>query len=333
MIVVWRVTQRCNLSCPFCAYDRNSSWPRRDADATVVRRFGAVLAEYQRVTGDPVLVSWIGGEPFLFSPLPELTIVFTKELGLRLSATTNGTALGSVSVRELVLAHYTELTVSVDGIGPVHDGLRGWRGGYAALREAVVQLAETKRRNQQGPRLRANVVLMRQTVSQFEPLCVELAGWGIEEITFNQLGGRDRPEFFPRHRLRAENAAWLTSEIPRLRERLAGLGVHLKGSDNYLGRIRASIRDEGIPVADCRPGEQFLFINEAAIVSPCNFTTRGYGVSLDELDCVNALLELPKRFARSRMEARLPPCDDCHSTQFFEKFSPASVNSLQTFRL
>ena len=48
MIVVWRITQRCNLSCPFCAYDRDSSWPRREADASVIRLFGGVLAEYQR---------------------------------------------------------------------------------------------------------------------------------------------------------------------------------------------------------------------------------------------------------------------------------------------
>src|SRR2546425_166815 len=168
MIVVWRITQRCNLSCPFCAYDRKSSWPRREADASVVRRFGAVLAEYQRATGDGVLVSWIGGEPFLFPQLSELTVLFTQELGLRLSATTNGTTLGSAAMRAHILAHYTELTVSVDGIGAVHDGLRGWRGGYEALRVAVVQLAETKLKDQHGPRLRANVVLMRQTIADFE---------------------------------------------------------------------------------------------------------------------------------------------------------------------
>lgn len=320
MIVVWRVTQRCDLSCRFCAYDRSLSWPRREADATVIRRFGKVLSEYQHAAKDPVLVSWIGGEPFLFRPLRELNVFFTRELNLRLSATTNGTTLGSAATREHILDHFTELTISVDGIGAAHDNLRGWHGGYAALRQAVMQLAETKRRRQRGPWLRANVVLMRQTLSGFEQLCVELAGWGIEEITFNQLGGRDRPEFFPTHRLLPEDASWLTEEIPRLRRRLAGLGVNLKGGDNYLVRIQASSADEKIPVADCRPGERSLFINEAGIVSPCNFTTRGYGVSLDELDCVDSLRELPKRFAESRMATHLPPCADCHSTQVFEKF-------------
>jgi len=321
MIVVWRITQRCNLSCPFCAYDRRVSRPRRDADVGAVLRFGAALAEHQRATGDSVLVSWIGGEPFLFSPLRDVTAFFTKELGLRVSATTNGTTLRSAAVREHVLAHYAELTISVDGIGSIHDELRGWRGGYAALRDAVIDLAETKRRNHHGPRLRANIVLMRQTLADFEPLCIELAGWGIEEITFNQLGGRDRPEFFPAHRLHSEQGARLQKEIPRLRARLAGLGVGLCGSDRYLFRIQASSRDETIPVADCRPGEQFLFVNEEGIVSPCSFTTRGYGVPLTELDGAEELLDLPKRFAQLRRERRLAPCEDCHSTQVFEKFA------------
>ena len=105
MIVVWRITERCNLSCPFCTYDRRAPGPRREADVLAIRRFGAVLAEYQRTTGEQVLVSWIGGEPFLFRPLAELTILFTKELGLRVSATTNGTALSSATVREHIVAH------------------------------------------------------------------------------------------------------------------------------------------------------------------------------------------------------------------------------------
>ena len=102
MIIVWRITERCNLSCPFCAYDRRVTRPRREADVKTARRFGSVLAEYQRNTSDPVLVSWIGGEPFLFSPLNGLTVFFTKELGLRVSATTNGTSLNSASVRDHV---------------------------------------------------------------------------------------------------------------------------------------------------------------------------------------------------------------------------------------
>ncbi len=320
MVVVWRITQRCNLSCPFCAYDRTNAWPRREADAARIRRFGAVLAEYQSVTGCSVLVSWLGGEPFLFPGLQDLTAFFATQLGLRVSITSNGTTLDSAHVREHICAHYSELTISVDGIGSVHDELRGWPGAYASLRNAISALAETKRQDGRGPRLRANVVLMRQTLARFESLCVELADWGIEEITYNQLGGRDRPSFFPSHRLLPEQTAWLLREVPRIRLHLAARHVSLNGSENYLRRIQASSRDETILVSECRPGRQFLFVNENGIVSPCSFTTREYGVALEELDSLASLRELPMRWADQRRERRSVACEDCHSTHVFEKF-------------
>ncbi len=321
MIVVWRVTEKCNLSCAFCGYDRRLQRARRAADVDLVRRFGEVLSNYQAATGDGVMVSWMGGEPLLWPPLTDLTRWFTRHLSLRVSTTTNGTTLGDSVVRQHLLAHYAELTISVDGIGAGHDELRGWPGGYALLREGVKQLAEAKRNAGQGPRLRANVVLMKHTMADFEELCRELADWGIEDITFNQLGGRDRPEFFPAHRLLPEQATWLAGNIPRIRKRLAEAGVRLWGGDGYLQRILASSRDEPIPVADCRPGERFLFINEAGLVAPCSFTAHGYGIPLTELTSADALRELPARFVRARTERQLSPCADCQSTQVFEKFA------------
>jgi AdoMet-dependent heme synthase len=321
MIVLWRITERCNLSCGFCAFDQHLVRSRREAEVSQMRRFASVLAEYQRLKDDSVLVSWIGGEPFLFRHLNKLTLFITQELGLRVSATTNGTLLGCKKLRQHILAHYTELTVSVDGVGMVHDSLRGWRGGYDSLRESVIELSEAKRVDRRGPKLRANVVLMRETVHDFERLCLELASWGIEEITFNQLGGLDRPEFFPAHRLLPEHTIWLTQNIPSLRLKLSALGVNLAGGDNYLLRIHTNALEKRIPIAHCNPGEQFLFINEAGVVSPCSFTTQGYGISLDDLDCVQAVCELPKRFAALQSERRLSPCHNCQSTQVFAKFA------------
>ena len=44
----------------------------------------------------------------------DLTEHFTRTLGLRVSTTTNGTPLGSAVVRDHILEHYSELTVSVE---------------------------------------------------------------------------------------------------------------------------------------------------------------------------------------------------------------------------
>ena len=131
MIVLWRVTERCNLSCGFCAFDRSLERPRREADPRDVFRFAEVLASYREATDDEVMVSWLGGEPLLWPPLEEMSRVLHTRLGLRISTTTNGTGLRSRATRELLRAHFAELTVSVDGLAATHERLRGWPGGYS----------------------------------------------------------------------------------------------------------------------------------------------------------------------------------------------------------
>jgi MoaA/NifB/PqqE/SkfB family radical SAM enzyme len=320
MIVVWRVTERCNLACSFCAYDRRLARSRRDADPEAMLALGSALSEYQHAVGDPVLVSWLGGEPLLWAPLEHLTTAFVNDLGLRVGITTNGTALASERVRAHVLDCYDEMTVSVDALGTAHDDLRGWRGGFAQLQRVVPLLAAKRRASR--PRLRANVVLMRDNIARFPSLCLELAEWGIDEITFNQLGGNDRPEFWAVHRLTPNDVDRLASELIELRRALAMRGVTLRGGERYVERIRSSALGRRLPVRDCGPGERFLFVSERGIVSPCSFTEDALGAPIAELTSGADVAALPARFGASR--ASRPPsmaaCDDCPSTQVFAKF-------------
>ena len=325
MIVVWRVTERCNLACVFCAYDRRVIRARGEADPGAVRAFGTALAEYQRMSGDPVLVSWLGGEPLLWRPLPSLTSYLVRDLGLRVSGTTNGTALAAPAVRAHVVDHYAELTVSVDGFAPLHDALRGRAGGFDALCRDVRALAAEKRRAGHGPLLRANVVLMRDNVADFERLCIELSGWGIEEVTFNQLGGNDRPEFFPAHRLRPADVDRFGERVDALRRRLADDGVRLAGGERYVERIRSSAAGRRLAVADCGPGEAFLFVSEAGLVAPCSFTGDAYAVPIAELSSADDVTALPARFAALRANRPVAVCGDCPSTRVFAKFDRAHV--------
>lgn len=320
MVVVWRVTERCNLGCEFCRYDRRVPGRRCDADPRQIAKFGKLLAEYQQSSADPVLVSWLGGEPMLWPPLTDTAVLFRRDFGLSLSLTTNGTQVSSPAVRSHLLENYAELTISVDGFAAFHNAVRHFQDGFESLRRAVALLAEEKRKIGFGPKLRANIVLMRDNLDLFEPLCVELVSWGIEEITFNQLGGNDRPEFYPSHRLLPHQAEWLESEFPRIRRTLADLGGRLLGGDAYLRRINATSNGESIPVQNCRPGESFLFIDERGRIAPCGFTVDAYGKCIDEIDSERDLRELPLRFAAARHATRQAACDDCHSTQVFGKF-------------
>ena len=110
LVVVWRITEACDLACPFCAYDRRLRRARASANPAEVLAFGTVLRDYARAAQRSVLVSWLGGEPLLWPPVWEVSRIFVEECGLRLSATTNGTALRSAAVRENSARYFSELT-------------------------------------------------------------------------------------------------------------------------------------------------------------------------------------------------------------------------------
>ena len=322
LVVLWRITEICDLACPFCAYSRELRRSRTSADPDDILRFGALLSDYGRNYQRAVLVSWLGGEPLLWRPLFEISRVFKREFGLQVSLTTNGTRLGSAEVRSRIAADFDEITISVDGVGAGHDSGRRASGLYDRIQENVRRIDQLRGGRGHTPRLRVNTVLMRDNIHSFESLCQAAAEWGIEDLTFNALGGRDRPEFFPDHCLRPDDVKWLRESLPGIRERMAKLGLVILGSDRYLGRFQATVTNNQLPIADCQPGQHFLFIDERGVIAPCSFTTRGYGIHRTEIHSARDLAGLPLSFMDRQQAQCLAPCCDCPSTQVFGKFDP-----------
>ncbi|PJG46277.1 hypothetical protein CAF53_18960 [Sphingobium sp. LB126] len=324
MIILWRVSNHCNLACPFCAYDKRLGIAREEADPVQVARFIDLLGAWRREYGREVLLSWLGGEPLLWTPRDKLDERAAQQ-GVGLSLTTNGTRLCSPRVRAQLVRHYREITVSVDGVADFHDAMRGWWGAFDKLSQTLPALVAE--RDAAGARLkvRVNVVLMRDNIAAFPALCRVLAGWGVDEISFNQLGGRDRPEFYPGHRLRPDDVALLTRLVPPLRTELHRVGTVLVGGTSYLQRIADTVAGRSLPIADCRVAETFLFIDEAGRIAPCSFIPDHFDISIDDLHDPGDLDALPRQL---RMHQRAHPagdCADCPSTQQFEKFEPLAA--------
>lgn len=319
LVVVWRITEYCDLGCRYCGYSREVRRPRTHVAADTVLAFGAVLRDHARETGRAVLVSWLGGEPLRWPPLADVSRTLAREYGLRLGVTTNGTRLGDERVLALLAECYAQVTISVDGGPGFHDWVRGAPGLFERLRNSLLRLRERKTQTGMGPLIRINTVLMRSNLIGFGGLCEALAGWGVDEVTFNALGGVERGgEFYERERLLPEHLAWLRAELPGLRARLAERGLIIRGAARYLDRLEAAARSHPWPVADCEPGRSFLFIDQHSLVAPCSFTTRGYGAPLAE---VRSIAHLPQLMRERQQQQRLPACDDCRSTHVFGKFS------------
>lgn len=321
-VVVYRVTDYCNLNCVFCAHARSLSRPRRQAAPSAVRALGKLLGAHRKQTGNPILVNWLGGGPLAWSDLVPATMLY-KNYGLDISATTNGTTLLNTERRTFVARKFTQLTVSVDGFEAFHDAKRGAKGLFRAVEKGVRALVQMRDAFKSPLRIRMNTVLMSENVTAFPDLCRSFANWGIDEITYNQLGGRDRPETFDALRLRPQDIDFLAQTLPSIQSDMKARGVYINTNPTYLDRFRAYALNQAMEVENCNPGRSFLFVDEQTRIAPCNFTVDSYGVSVRDVPTLAAFQNLPNVFAERQRTTRDPACRNCMSTQVSGKFKPA----------
>jgi MoaA/NifB/PqqE/SkfB family radical SAM enzyme len=319
-VVVWRITEHCNLGCGFCAYDRALPFKRLQADPAEVERVAALLLAWSANQDRSVLISWLGGEPLLWPPLLPLSARI-KALGARLSLTSNGTRLHEAQIRQALLDYFSELTISIDAWGKAHEQLRAWPGGFDKLAQSLDQLFAERAQRQSTLAVRVNVVLMRSNLAQFADLCQKLSRWPLQVISFNGLGGRDRPEFYQQEQLLPNQIEQLAAMLPALRMQLAACGISLSGDQRYLQRLRHTASGWMLPVRDCQPGQQFLFIDERGRAAPCHFSIDDYGVNIRELRCAQDFDAMLQHFARRQLDQPAQACADCMSTQVAGKFA------------
>ena len=320
LVVVWRVTEACDLDCAYCEFRRSQRGPRHSTSAAAALAFGRLLGEWQAATGRPVLLSWLGGEPLRWGPVWAVSHELRQAHGLSLSVTTNGTALSDPARRQQLVEDFAEVTLSIDGTEAAHDAVRS-AGQYAALRAVIEDLRDRKAAVGRGPVLRVNTVLRRSTLTALEALGTELAAWGVEELTFNALGGAPEDAYYAAEHLRPADLDWLTHHFDLLQARLAVQGLRVRGSQRYVRRLEYTARGWRWPVEDCAPGDQLWFVDEHGRLAPCRFAGGEYGIPVATLTSLEDLRGVPARLAAARRKRPALACMDCQSPQYFGKFS------------
>ncbi len=193
------VAQKCNLACSYCYAEggsfgnepRNMPWEVAEA---AVRRLIAGASPGERVN-----LAFMGGEPLL----NRTTIRRATELAAGLAAaadvkagfsvTTNGT-LVSADDAAFFEQHAFAVTISLDGVGDVHDRLRpmkGGRGSYGRILENLGPLLACAMRMQVTARVTVTPrnLDLRTTLDEF-------IGLGFHSVGFAPMlaspGGRDQ---------------------------------------------------------------------------------------------------------------------------------------------
>lgn len=125
-VVVWNVTQRCNLHCGHCYADSHD----REYPDELSTEEGKRLLEQLASFGVPTVL-FSGGEPLLRGDLLELAAE-ARRLGMRTVLSTNGTRIDRRAATRIAAAGFSYVGISFDGIGTLHDKLRGSRGAFEA---------------------------------------------------------------------------------------------------------------------------------------------------------------------------------------------------------
>ena len=130
-VVVWNMTQRCNLKCAHC-YAQAVTDKGEDPINTEKAK---VLIDDLAAYGAPVIL-FSGGEPTIRQDLPELASYATSK-GMRAVISTNGTLIDRNMAKVLKDVGLSYVGVSLDGGEEVHDHFRGVKGSFRRALEGL----------------------------------------------------------------------------------------------------------------------------------------------------------------------------------------------------
>lgn len=138
------ITKKCNFRCSMCNIWKDKS--SDDLSLEEIDRFAK--SEYLKKV---FVIGLSGGEPFIRPDLVDIVQIYKKRLKKlkQVTLSTNGSLTGKIksdvsSILESGLE--TDVTISIDGIGNVHDKIRGFSGSYERIVETVHMLRNLQRK-------------------------------------------------------------------------------------------------------------------------------------------------------------------------------------------
>jgi len=259
------VTYRCNARCRMC-----DIW-QRDFVSEVEPGF------YEHLPRSLHEVNLSGGEPVLRTDLVDIVAVIARRLPeARIIVSTNGLLterLARLAQELRCLIPRLGVRVSIDGVGAVHDRIRGFKGAYEqawasirALRKAgIVDLGIA-------------FTMVSGNEDQLLPLYDRAATMGLE---FTSTVAHSSPIYFgPQADARPDPASAGVAYEELRRRQLSSMQVKNWFRSEFTAGLRDLARGQPRPI-DCLAGAAFFFLDPTGTVFPCHLQNWPLG-PLDE---------------------------------------------------
>lgn len=273
-VLIWEVTQACDLECEHCRADAQPDRHPAELDTDE----GKALLEEAASFGDGQLVVLSGGDPLVRDDIPEL-IEYGTDLGLRMTLTPSGTSsLSREMIETLDRAGLKRLAVSLDGSSiERHDSFRGEEGTFEQTVAAARQARE------RGLPLQVNTTVTQETVDDLPAIADLVADLGAVLWSVFFLVPVGRGEILdPISPERSERVMeWLHEQSEE-----RSFGVKTTEAPHYrrvgVDRTRSGQEASGPPDdigrrSGIRAGDGFAFVSHTGLVYPSGFLPMAAG--------------------------------------------------------
>ena len=183
-----------------------------------------------------------GGEPFLRKDLFAI-LDYARESGFSTSLMSNGTLIDNVLARRIREARVVDVQISLDGLEPTHDSLRG-DGSYNRTLNGIRNLVD------QGVETNINLTVSRINMGQTRWLVDLAEELGVSGIAFSRLVPTGRGKELSSEALTRKEVAGFYNE---LREYQVNSKVTVTSRDPLatIAEINGDIPQTEIPVGGC----------------------------------------------------------------------------------
>jgi len=182
MIANFAVTYRCDSRCVACNIWKASESRRQEMDLDEIK---SVFVSNRSFLLDVTSIQLTGGEPFLRPDLPAIVSVISENLpNCIFWIPTNGMSPLTVEkttkeILSILGGKGLGISVSIDGIGRIHDKMRGVDGSYTKAVETVRRLVSLKN-NASGLKLSIGMTLTTENYIELWDVYVLARGLGVE---------------------------------------------------------------------------------------------------------------------------------------------------------
>lgn len=257
---VWEITLACDLQCRHCG----SRAGRARAGELATGECLDLVGQMARLGVREVTL--IGGEAYLRDDWTAI-ICAIRDHGMQCTLTTGGRGVTRAIAEAAARAGLLTASVSVDGMQPVHDRLRGVDGSFAAAISAMDAFQAA------GVRVASNTQINRLSMPDLPDVLETIAAHGAHswqiQLTVPMGRAADEPEVL----LQPFDLLELFPLLGSLAARAGELGVHIWPGNNvgYFGPYESVLRASmpGGHMTSCSAGRATLGIEADGSIKGC----------------------------------------------------------------